>query len=248
MRLVEFFRLTEKKKVVPLDKGNPHDDADEADWNNPGTFGMTQHGYSFSPEEHPGILLPEDDDDYRGHHQAPGKEDGAPLWNVTLNDIYPDDFYTNMYDYMIGGAGSDILGHLNGYYNRPNKQVTIYRAVPHEPSPAEQIAQLEVLMKKYMARNIVPPSYEGDPSKWYDVASKEMERLKQLPQVEAERYPINPGDWVTLSRRYAKEHGVSNLGGNFKIVSKKVYARDVYTDGNSLDEWGYEPTPRINKA
>ena len=58
MRLVEFFKLTEKKKVVPLDKGNPHDDADEADWNNPGTFGMTQHGYSFSPEEHPGILLP----------------------------------------------------------------------------------------------------------------------------------------------------------------------------------------------
>jgi len=52
---------------------------------------------------------------------------------------------------------------------------------------------------------------------------------------------INPGDWVTLNRNYAKEHGQSNLNGKYKIISKAVRAKDVWTDGNSLNEFGYDP-------
>lgn len=52
---------------------------------------------------------------------------------------------------------------------------------------------------------------------------------------------IRPGDWVTTVRSYAKEHGESTLRGQYKIVQKKVYARDIYTSGDSWAEWGYHP-------
>ena len=53
-------------KFVPVEQqindaeGNMHDDANQADWNHLGNFGVTHGGYSFSPEEHPGILLPDE--------------------------------------------------------------------------------------------------------------------------------------------------------------------------------------------
>ena len=57
-------RETESATAIQGDlfdgEGNMHDDANQADWNNPGTFGMTQGPYSFSPGEHPGILLPDE--------------------------------------------------------------------------------------------------------------------------------------------------------------------------------------------
>jgi hypothetical protein len=58
---------------------------------------------------------------------------------------------------------------------------------------------------------------------------------------------INPGDWVTPSLKYAKEHGYSNLNNNYKIIKKMVHARDLFTDGNSIDEWGYDPQPEDPK-
>ena len=54
---------------------------------------------------------------------------------------------------------------------------------------------------------------------------------------------INKGDWVAITRSYAKEHGEDHLNNNFKIISKVVSARDLFTDGNSIQEWGYDPQP-----
>lgn len=53
---------------------------------------------------------------------------------------------------------------------------------------------------------------------------------------------IQRGDWVTPVRKYATQHGQSHLGGQFKIVSKTVPPRHLYTDANSWEEWGYDPT------
>ena len=50
---------------------------------------------------------------------------------------------------------------------------------------------------------------------------------------------INDGDWVTINLDYAKEHGKSNLGGKFKIVSKTVKASQLYSECNSIYEYGY---------
>lgn len=46
---------------------------------------------------------------------------------------------------------------------------------------------------------------------------------------------------VTIIRGYAVEHGESNLGGDYKIISKTVKAKDVFTAGDSWLEWGYSP-------
>jgi hypothetical protein len=52
---------------------------------------------------------------------------------------------------------------------------------------------------------------------------------------------ILPGDWVTIVRAYAKDHGESALNGDYKIIKAQVYARDIYTSGDSWLEWGYHP-------
>lgn len=52
---------------------------------------------------------------------------------------------------------------------------------------------------------------------------------------------INEGDWVTINRRYAREHGESTLLGDYKILKKTVRARDLHTNGDSFHEWGYWP-------
>jgi hypothetical protein len=52
---------------------------------------------------------------------------------------------------------------------------------------------------------------------------------------------INAGDWVTPNREYAVLHGESALRGNYQIVQQTVRAGDLYTDANSIHEWGYSP-------
>ena len=62
---------------------------------------------------------------------------------------------------------------------------------------------------------------------------------------------INPGDWVTPSRHYARWHGESNLGNwdrsgdnyvpDYKVISRTVPARELHWDGNSVNEFGWHP-------
>ena len=55
------------------------------------------------------------------------------------------------------------------------------------------------------------------------------------------RHMIRPGDWVAISKQYAKDHGESVLKGDYKIASMRVPARHVWTNGDSVHEWGYHP-------
>jgi hypothetical protein len=52
---------------------------------------------------------------------------------------------------------------------------------------------------------------------------------------------INAGDWVTLSKEYAKTHGESALRNDYKILSQKVKAKDLWTNADSIHEFGYQP-------
>lgn len=133
-------------------------------------------------------ILKEEEYDYRGSHRAPGKEDGAPLYDLTLNDIYPDDVYSRRaIDYYGTGLNDRMTyGIILKYKNKPNATVTIYRAVP------------------------------------------------------AEVTSINRGDWVAITKQYAKDHAEGEE--NWKILSLKVKAKDIYTNGDSWDEWGYDPS------
>jgi hypothetical protein len=52
---------------------------------------------------------------------------------------------------------------------------------------------------------------------------------------------INPGDWITTIKSYAVDHGEGPLGGDYKILEKTVLAGDLYTNGDSIFEFGYDP-------
>lgn len=55
--------------------------------------------------------------------------------------------------------------------------------------------------------------------------------------------PINPGDWVTINKDYARDHGESQFGKDYKILKSKVKASDIFTNGDSIHEFGYDPKP-----
>lgn len=74
-----------------------------------------------------------------------------------------------------------------------------------------------------------------------DVYKKALSTQAPLQQM------IRPGDWVTISKQYAREHGEANLKGDYKIASKQVPASHLYTNGDSINEWGYHPTSRMDK-
>lgn len=61
---------------------------------------------------------------------------------------------------------------------------------------------------------------------------------------------INEGDFVTLSPTYAKLHGGSGYGRSGdepgKVISQKVKVKDIYWDGNDVNEFGYFPASKAD--
>lgn len=51
---------------------------------------------------------------------------------------------------------------------------------------------------------------------------------------------INPGDWVSINRQYAQEHGQNRFDNNYKILEQKVPAKEVFTS-DSIHEQGWHP-------
>ncbi len=191
------------------------------------------------------LVLRENEEDYRGSHQAPDKEGGAPLND--LKDIYPDDIYSS--------KGAEYYGHgepsldyptisiIQSAKGRPNMAVRVYRAVPSNLTTQEKIIDIEKQKAYIQKHGKLPPNADTTlgVSAYYDKLYDELNRLKLLPTTVEPKLTINKHDWVTLNRAYAKEHGESTLRGKYKILSKVVRAKDLYTDGNSIHEWGYDP-------
>lgn len=142
-------------------------------------------------QNNPGVLS--SSEDYRISHTAPMSDAGAPLSDLTGNGIYPEDVYTDdgyrMYSHGQMLMNSKMFKLIKDMRGKPDKEITIYRAVPKNVSD-----------------------------------------------------DINAGDWVSPLREYAQYHGESNLDGDYKIVSKKVKAGEIFTEGNSWLEWGYSPS------
>jgi hypothetical protein len=74
-----------------------------------------------------------------------------------------------------------------------------------------------------------------------DVAKKAMKSDSPIGEV------FKSGDWVTTSKTYAKDHGESALNGKYEVFSKRVKAKDIYTNGDSIFEWGYNPQAKTGQ-
>ena len=185
---------------------------------------------------------------YRGSHTAPDSSFGAPLYDLTGGgQMYPADVYSSKAAQIYGGGmpyDQKAFSIAQQYKDKPNALVTIYRAVPKDISNSEKLATLEKQMAAYMKRGTLPKDAENysSGSKWYDAAYEKREQLRKMPdEPTSDINTINAGDWVTLTREYAKDHGESALKGEYKILSKKVKAKEVFTNADSIHEFGYQP-------
>lgn len=183
---------------------------------------------------------------YHGGHGAPDRTNGSPLHNVSLNGDYPEDIYEHGTKHYGNNTPDDFesMGIINRVRNRPNRMVKIYRAVPNNLTAKDRAAIIAKKMKYMMDWHKLPK--DVDQNKSWDTHYRELqdEHDHELINADPKEKPIkiNPGDWVTGSKRYAMEHGRDNLRGQFKIISKTVPAKHLFTDGNSLSEWGYDPS------
>jgi hypothetical protein len=73
----------------------------------------------------------------------------------------------------------------------------------------------------------------GNPNAMVDV-------YRAVPK-DAKQEGLNPGDWVTVSKKYAEIHGEGPLEGNYKIIKEKVPASSLTTNSDSILEQGYYP-------
>jgi len=204
--------------------------------------------------------------DYRGQHSAPSIDD-SPLWDVTLNGGYPEDIYSSEGERMYANSDSDIrcLNIIKSVYKKPKAKVKIYRAVPNlnDKNLKKEIESVKHCIYQYyngnfMNRGKLPYSERETVHKFEQKYEKDFEAKKisydemqaaiaqdmvdYLPTLLDKLKPnikINSGDWVTLDKQYAIEHGRDNLNNNYKIATKTVSAAQVFTDCNDLSEYGY---------
>jgi len=75
----------------------------------------------------------------------------------------------------------------------------------------------------------------------------QLNKIKNNPNAEITIYrattgnSINDGDWITLSKNYAKRHNEHSLGNKGNVVEMKVKAKDIQFAGDDIKEWGYYP-------
>lgn len=143
--------------------------------------------------------------------------------------------------YAEGGEVDDY----HGEHKAPNAKT--YGAYLHDLTG---IMPKDIYTQK--GKNTYGSNDTGIDNQWWGVAM----RAKGKPDYEVEIHraapkhakSISSGDWVTTSRKYAENHGESALGGNYKILSKKVKAKHLSTAGDP-QEYGYHSDePNITKA
>ncbi len=191
--------------------------------------------------------------DYRGDHEAPfNSGDDRPIWN--LEGIYPDDIYGHNAVRLYGDGISydqESINTIQSLRNKPNAKLKIYRAVPYDNTQDKYIKSLKDLLNYYEQFKFFPMKnkiIDSIEAKYQNVPYNERTQKiiqdiqQQLSQPSnSEKLTINDGDWVTINKAYAIDHGKDNLKNKYKIISKTVYAKDVWTDGNSIHEFGYDP-------
>lgn len=133
------------------------------------------------------------EDDYRMRHRPNKMGSGH---DITDAGMMPKDFYDHpeWYAAMHEQSYKESMRALRTIRNKPDAEVTIYRAAPVNE--------------------------------------------------------FNDGDWVTLSRTYAKTHAehVSSENNQLQVYSKKVKAKDIQFAGDDINEFGYFPVDGVSKS
>jgi hypothetical protein len=151
------------------------------------------------------------DTSYRMEHQPRGPEDGE---GIRLDDLTKN-------------ISGEQAGYPDDFYTP--RGADIYARGPSFPDDEYGMANQESYK--------IITSVRNNPD-------AEVTIYRAVPDEDAIT-TINPGDFVTLSRTYAEVHGASGYGRSGdepgKILEQKVKVRDIYWDGNDVNEFGYFP-------
>lgn len=140
---------------------------------------------------------------------------------IEKNDIQKIESYKDQHTAPLRGTdGTTSIDDLTAIYPADIYNKDAARMYGHNDRHKDDIAM-------YILRKI-----KGDPEAKVTI-------YRAIPQnINSE---INVGDWVTITKKYAEEHGDVRFNGKYKMLSKEVRARDIITDGNSIHEQGYDP-------
>lgn len=180
-------------------------------------------------------------------HQAPYRDEEGffqPAYDVSqmFPGIYTSSFSKALREY---GTGSDSdpesLQIIRNIHNNPDAKVKIYRAV--EKGLRDQITDLKQDRKYIKQNGSVPPWADVPPNTADEYTEFVESQIDNLGSVNGATIQpsINVRDWVTLTKRYAEDHGELAIPNGFTVISKTVMAKDLFTDGNSIHEFGYDP-------
>lgn len=136
------------------------------------------------------------------------------------------------------------------YFTAADEGDTDYR-MQHRPPDADFGAPLHDLAKVYPEDIYTHPHYYdgGEPGYWE--AHSIARRVKGQPDAKVTIYRalpaeyahqgFRPGDWVSTSKEYARQHGMDHKGSDhdWPVIRTTVPAKHLQTNGDSLLEYGY---------
>lgn len=164
-------------------------------------------------------------------------------------DNYPFDFRTYGYDRPAKSQTVDF-GNNKAMSQRPLTEFD-YRDSHRAPSPQDNAAA-------HSMNDVYPDIYSTKGLQYYGTGEpfdrktfQIINSLKNNPDKKITIYraipddinaDINAGDWVGITPEYAKMHGDSRFDGKYKILKKEVKASEIHNNGDSIHEWGYNPS------
>lgn len=72
-----------------------------------------------------------------------------------------------------------------------------------------------------------------------DGTKSDLIAYRSIPK-DVDQAKLQDGDWITFSKTYAKNHGDNRFDGKYKVIEQTVNKKDVWWDGNDINEWGYD--------
>lgn len=136
------------------------------------------------------------------------------------------------------------------YFTAADEGDTDYR-MQHRPPDADFGAPLHDLAKVYPEDIYTHPHYYDGGEPGYREAHSIARRVKGQPDAKVTIYRalpaeyahqgFRPGDWVSTSKEYARQHGMHNEDSqhDWPVIRTTVPAKHLQTNGDSLLEYGY---------
>ena len=151
------------------------------------------------------------DTSYRMQHQPRGPEDDLPV----------------RLDNLTKSTTGEQAGYPDDFYTSEGQRIY---------APAKRFADDEFGIANTQSYNAIR-KVKGKPNATVTI----YRGVPNDPKIDK----INRGDFVTLSPKYAELHAASGYGRDGdepgKVISMKVKVKDIYWDGNDVNEFGYFP-------